>query len=197
VSEIPVLVLASGSRYRRELLSRLGLPFEVIAPEVDEASRPGEPPARLAARLARSKALAVAARSPGSLVIGSDQVADRDGALLGKPGHHAAAVEQLLASAGRTVAFHTALCLVDARAADMSIAQASDITRVVFRPLDRAEIERYVDHEQPFDCAGSFKAEGLGISLFEQIASEDPSALVGLPLIALCHLLRNAGLALP
>jgi septum formation protein len=130
-------------------------------------------------------------------VIGSDQVADRDGALLGKPGHHAAAVEQLLASAGRTVAFHTALCLVDARAADMSIAQASDITRVVFRPLDRAEIERYLHAEQPYDCAGSFKAEGLGITLFEAIDSRDPTALIGLPLIGLAQMLREAGYTLP
>ncbi|MBO9662705.1 Maf family nucleotide pyrophosphatase [Dokdonella sp.] len=189
------LVLASTSRYRRELLSRLGLPFRAVAPEVDEASHPGETPRALACRLAQAKAEAVAARCPGALVIGSDQVAELDGRALGKPGSVAAAEAQLTASAGRSVLFHTALCLVDTRTAAAVPALACDLTRVVFRPLAHAEIARYVAAERPLDCAGSFKAEGLGIGLFERIENEDPTALIGLPLIALARMLRAAGVA--
>jgi septum formation protein len=187
------LVLASTSRYRRELLERLRLPFEAARPEVDEAPRPGESPDRLATRLAVAKAEAVAARYPDAWVIGSDQVADLDGSALGKSGGREAAIAQLRAMSGRAVAFRTAVCLArgDVRWT------AADVTLVRFRQLGDAEIARYVDAEQPFDCAGSFKSEGLGIALFEAIETRDPSALVGLPLIATARLLRQAGFALP
>lgn len=194
--KVPIL-LASTSRYRRELLSRLGLEFHAVAPDVDEAPLPREAPADLAIRLATAKARAVAALQPGTLVIGSDQVADLDGKPLGKPGSAAAAKAQLAASSGRSVLFHTAVCVVDARTQPAQEYRASDLTHVVFRPLDTAEIARYVTVERPLDCAGSFKCEGLGISLFERIDSADPTALVGLPLIALARLLRAAGVTLP
>jgi septum formation protein len=187
------LVLASTSRYRDELLSRLRLPFRTVAPQVDETPLPGEAPRDLACRLARDKALAVAARCPGALVIGSDQVAELDGRPLGKPGTLAAARAQLAASAGRSVLFHTALCLVDARDAAAVTALDCDLTRVVFRALGPEEIARYVAAEQPLDCAGGFKVEGLGIALFERVENEDPTALIGLPLIRLARRLREAG----
>jgi septum formation protein len=189
------LVLASTSRYRRELLARLTLAFRIVAPDVDETRRDGEPPAALADRLALAKAHAVGANCPNALIIGSDQVAELDGRALGKPGSVEVACAQLAASSGRRVTFHTALCLLDTRSGRSGT--AVDITHVVFRHLDAAEIARYVDAERPLDCAGSFKAEGLGISLFERIESSDPTALIGLPLIALAHLLRNAGIRLP
>lgn len=188
------LVLASTSRYRRELLGRLGLPFEVDRPEVDESPLPGEAPAALARRLAEAKARAVAQRHPGAWVIGSDQVADRDGRPLGKPGNRETALAQLLAASGRSLRFHTALCLLQAGGPAHA---AQDLTEVSFRALAREEILRYLDAEQPYDCAGGFKCEGLGIVLFEAIRSEDPTALVGLPLIALSRALRAAGYALP
>jgi septum formation protein len=191
------LLLASTSRYRRELLARLRLPFDVARPEADETPLPGEAPAALAARLAEAKAAAVARLAPDAWVIGSDQVAELDGRPLGKPGGREAAIAQLAAMSGRTVAFHTGVCLLRAGAGDGGPFAASDTTRVRFRHLDAASIERYVDAEQPFDCAGSFKSEGYGIVLFEAIASEDPTALVGLPLIATARLLRQAGFALP
>lgn len=188
-------MLASTSRYRRELLERLGLPFEVARPEVDETALPGESPRDLAVRLAQAKAQAVAAqRSDGAWSLGSDQVADIDGQPLGKPGGRSAAIEQLRAMSGRVVRFHTALCLAHA---DGRLYPECDLTEVHMRQLPDAEIARYVDAEQPFDCAGSFKSEGLGITLFERIDNHDPSALVGLPLIATCRLLRAAGFALP
>jgi septum formation protein len=189
------LVLASTSAYRRELLSRLGAPFRQQSPGVDEAALPGEPPAPLAARLATAKARAVAALNPGAIVIGSDQVADCGGQILGKPGDLGGARRQLRASSGRAVVFHTALCLVDARVAPAREFTAIDTTTVAFRDLGDEEIERYLEREKPFDCAGSFKSEGLGIGLFERIDSQDPTALIGLPLIALCRLLREAGVA--
>jgi len=189
------LVLASTSRYRREVLARLGLAFRSVAPGVDESRRSGEPPAELAARLALAKARAVAVSCPNALVIGSDQVAEFDGRILGKPGTADAARAQLAASSGQRVTFHTALCLLDTRDGRSDI--VVDATHVVFRILRADEIARYVDTEQPLDCAGSFKAEGLGISLFERIESDDPTALIGLPLIALSRLLRHAGLRLP
>jgi len=188
-----MLILASTSVYRRELLQRLRLPFDSVRPDVDETPLPGETPARLAVRLASAKAAAVAARHPGAWVIGSDQVAELDGRPLGKSGGREAAIAQLQAMGGRSVDFHTAVSL---RRDDRELA-ALDLTRVRFRPLQRAEIERYVDAETPYDCAGSFKCEGLGISLFEAIDNHDPTALVGLPLIALSALLRQAGYALP
>lgn len=188
------LVLASTSRYRRELLARLGLPFEVDRPEVDESPRPGEPPAELAVRLAEAKALAVAARHPAAWVIGSDQVAERDGLPLGKPGDRDTALAQLLAASGRSVRFHTAFCLAGPDGRRLA---GLDLTEVRFRPLERDGILRYLDAEQPYDCAGSFKCEGLGIVLFEAIQSRDPTALVGLPLITLSAALREAGFRLP
>lgn len=190
----PPLILGSTSVYRRELLSRLRLPFDCARPDVDETPRAGESPLALATRLALAKAEDVAARQPGAWVIGSDQVAELDGAPLGKPGGREAAIAQLAAMSGRSVVFHTALAL--ARSGQSAL-QAVDRTVVVFRDLHGDEIARYVDAERPFDCAGSFKCEGLGISLFEAIRSDDPTALVGLPLIATARLLRSAGYALP
>lgn len=189
------LVLASTSAYRRALLARLGLPFTVERPEVDETPAPGEAPAALAMRLGRAKARAVATRVGGDAwVIGSDQVAELDGAPLGKPGGPAAAIAQLQRMRGRSVRFHTSLVLAhpDGRSFD-----ACDLTCVRLRALTDAEIARYVEAERPYDCAGSFKSEGLGIVLFEAIDSHDPTALVGLPLIATARLLRAAGFALP
>lgn len=188
------LVLASTSPYRRELLARLGVPFDTARPEVDELARDGESPATLAARLAEEKALAVSARRPGAWVIGSDQVADLDGHALGKPGARDAAIAQLTAMAGRTTRFHTAVALARDGVVEGS---ALDTTRVTLRALDADAIARYVDAETPFDCAGSFKAEGLGISLFASLSTEDPTALVGLPLIATSALLRDAGFNVP
>ncbi|MBU6248441.1 MAG: septum formation protein Maf [Xanthomonadaceae bacterium] len=192
---MPPLVLGSTSRYRAELLRRIHEDFAQDAPGVDECHHPGEAPGDRALRLAIAKAEAVAARHPGALVIGSDQVAELDGTPLDKPGSAERAREQLRRSSGRTVQFHTALCLLDAR--DGTRQQHVDVTRAVFRPLSDPEIERYVAREQPLDCAGSFRCEALGISLFERIETDDPTALVGLPLIALARLLRRAGLALP
>ena len=191
----PRIVLASTSRYRAELLRRLLPDFEQCAPGTDESALPGEAPESRAARLAVAKANAAADGRSGALVIGSDQVAELDGETLDKPGSAANARAQLAASSGRTVHFHTALCLLDTRSGRHQL--HVDHTRTRFRALSAVEIERYVAREQPLDCAGSFKCEGLGISLFERIDSEDPSALVGLPLIALATLLRAAGVAVP
>jgi len=191
----PGLVLASTSPYRRVLLERLGLAFDVARPEVDEAALPGETPHATAVRLAQAKARAVTScRNDGAWVLGSDQVGELAGHALGKPSSAGAAMAQLRAMSGRTVRFHTALCLAHA---DGTAFAACDLTEVRVRVLRDAEIERYLDAEQPFDCAGSFKSEGLGIALFERIDSSDPTALVGLPLIATCGLLRLAGFALP
>ena len=189
----PGLVLASTSRYRRELLARLRLDFDTVRPDVDEAPLVGETPSALALRLAVAKAEAVAALRPDARVIGSDQVADFDGAALGKPGGRDAAIAQLEAMSGREVAFRTAVAVAFAG----HVANALDTTLVRFRDLDRGEIERYVDLEQPWDCAGSFKSEGLGITLFDAIESRDPTALVGLPLVDTVRLLRETGLRLP
>ena len=187
------LVLASTSRYRRELLSRLTAGFRTVAPQVDESPLPKETPAALAVRLAEAKASEVAARASGAIVIGSDQVADLDGRLLGKPGNALHAREQLTACSGRDVVFHTALCVIDGRS--KARFAAIDTTRVRFRTLGPEAIARYLERERPFDCAGSFKAEALGIALFERIESADPTGLIGLPLITLCELLRQAGVA--
>lgn len=188
------LILGSTSPYRRELLARLRLPFECVRPEVDEQPQAGEAPDALARRLARAKARAVASRAAGAWVIGSDQVATLDGRPLGKPGHREAAIAQLAAMSGRSVVFHTAVALA---CHGQPALQAEDRTEVRFRDLGADEIARYVDAEQPFDCAGSFRCEGLGISLFEAIRNDDPTALVGLPLIATARLLRQAGYRLP
>lgn len=185
------LVLGSTSRYRRELLSRLNLPFDVAAPEVDETPQPGEQPAALARRLALAKARAVAQRFPQAVVIGSDQVADLDGEPLGKPGDHANATRQLQRMRGRTVIFQTALAVV-CQAAGFEQEDLAPV-RVRFRDLSDAEIEAYLRAEQPYDCAGSAKSEGLGIALLDAIDSDDPTALVGLPLIRTCRMIRAAG----
>lgn len=191
------VVLASTSRYRRELLARLLRDFAVDAPDVDETPIAGESPLHAAIRLAAAKAHAVATRHPGAIVIGSDQVAELEGRALGKPGSAEAACAQLEACSGKTVRFHTALCVLDTRGGAPVVHAAVDCTQVVFRPLDAATISRYVHVEQPLDCAGSFKAEGLGIALFERIENSDPTALIGLPLIALARALRESGLSLP
>ena len=191
----PRLILASSSPYRRELLSRLQLPFEAIAPNIDETALPGETPDATALRLAREKAAAVAAQAPASLVIGSDQVATLDGLQIGKPGDHAKALAQLQLMRGREVVFHTALCLFDNRQGSPVPVQLQNIqTRVSFRDLPDAELDAYLRIEQPYDCAGSAKNEGLGIALLERIDSSDPTALTGLPMIALTGMLRSAGL---
>ncbi len=191
---MPSLILASSSPYRALLLARLRVNFETASPDVDEAPLAGEFPAALTRRLANLKADAVAGRSPDAWVIGSDQVADLEGRILGKPGSRNNAIEQLTAMSARTIHFHTSVCL---RHSDGRRLQALDITTVRFRVLGADEIARYVDAEQPFDCAGSFKCEGLGISLFKEIQSRDPTALVGLPLIATAGLLRDAGFEVP
>jgi septum formation protein len=188
------LILGSTSPYRRELLARLRLPFEVVRPEVDETPHPGEQPRALAQRLALEKALAVARLHPQAVVIGSDQVADLNGEPLGKPGTHERAVAQLQRMRGHTVVFQTAVAVVciDSGFAEQALAQVN----VQFRHLSDEAIETYLRAEQPYDCAGSAKSEGLGIALLERIDNQDPSALVGLPLIHTCRLLRAAGLPL-
>ena len=191
---VRTLVLGSTSRYRRELLQRLGLPFTVAAPDVDETPLQGEAPRALALRLALAKAHAVAAQHPDAVVIGSDQVADLAGQPLGKPGDHARATAQLQRMRGHTVVFHTAVAVVCHASGFVQTDLAP--VRVRFRELSDAEIERYLRAEQPYDCAGSAKSEGLGISLLEAIDSDDPTALIGLPLIRTCRLLRAAGLVL-
>lgn len=191
----PRLILGSTSRYRAELLRRLRTDFEQSSPGTDETALPGEMPPARALRLAIAKAQAAAADLTDALVIGSDQVAELDGRMLDKPGTIERAHEQLAASSGRTVHFHTALCLLDTRTGQRHT--HVDHTQVHFRVLTGDEIARYVEHEHPLDCAGSFKCEGLGISLFERIDNQDPTALIGLPLIALARLLRQAGMPLP
>jgi len=187
----PQIVLASTSKYRRELLAHLGLPFEVASPGVDEIPRPHEAPEETARRLAEAKARAVAARFPRAMVIGSDQVAVLDGAALGKPGNHANAVRQLRAMRAREVVFHTALCVCNA-------ASGRTETRLVpfyvrFRDYSDAQIEHYLRREQPYDCAGSARCEGLGIALIAEMRGDDPNALIGLPLIALTEMLAAQG----
>lgn len=185
------LILGSTSVYRRELLSRLRLPFTVERPEVDETPHPQEKPADLALRLALAKAQAVSARHPSAVVIGSDQVADLHGEPLGKPGDHARAVIQLQRMRGQTVVFQTAVAVVCQATGFSQVALAP--VRVVFRDLSDEAIEQYLRAETPYDCAGSAKSEGLGIALLERIDNDDPTALVGLPLIRTCELLRAAG----
>ena len=200
LKSLPPLVLASTSIYRRELLTRLQIPFECQAPGVDEMPRAGESAHALVARLALAKARAVAIQRPDAWVIGSDQVAVlldamQQHAILGKPGSVANCIDQLLRCTARTLSFITAVAVVRHR--DASITEFSDTTRVAFRTLDRTSIERYVERESPLDCAGGFKSEGLGITLCESIDSTDPTALIGLPLIRLAGVLRTAGFELP
>lgn len=192
MTDRPPLILASTSRYRRELLERLRLPFTVEAPGVDETAGPGETPPELARRLALAKARAVAQRHPQAVVIGSDQVADLDGAAIGKPGTHAVATEQLLRMSGRRVVFQTALAVVCAATEFESVDLAA--VTVQFRTLSPEEVERYLRLDEPYDCAGSARSESLGVALLEAIHSDDPTALVGLPLIRTAALLRRAGL---
>lgn len=186
------LILASTSPYRRALLERLGLPFSTAAPDVDEHRHPGESPADLVRRLAEAKARAVALNHPDALIIGSDQVACLDDAILGKPGDHQTAITQLERASGRCVLFQTGLCVLDARSD--RVQTLVEPFRVHFRVLSRARIEGYLERERPYDCAGSFKSEGLGIALFERLEGDDPNALIGLPLIRLIPLLEAAGL---
>lgn len=188
------LVLGSTSRYRRELLQRLRVPFDVAAPDVDETPLPSETPSALARRLALAKAQAVAAKFPQAVVIGSDQVADLHGQPLGKPGQHERARAQLQQMRGQTVVFQTALAVVCRETGFVQEDLAA--VRVVFRDLSDAEIETYLLAEQPYDCAGSAKSEGLGIALLERIDNDDPTALIGLPLIRTARMIRAAGVKL-
>ena len=192
-SQSKKLILASTSRYRKELLGRLGLAFETISPEVDEAPLPKETPELMAIRLAQAKALAVSLSNPSAYVIGSDQVVDLNGVAMGKPGDHANAMAQLQKLRGQTVKFHTAICLAHAGSAKtMNV-----ITEVKFRQLEDAVLEAYLLAETPYDCAGSAKSEGLGVCLLEYVRSDDSTALIGLPLITVCTLLRDAGFSIP
>jgi septum formation protein len=186
-----LIVLASTSRHRRGLMERLGVPFVVATPDVDESPRAGEPPVETARRLAAAKARAVAGRHADALVIGSDQVADCGGVALSKPLDRAGAVAQLTAQSGRTIVFHTAVALLDSRSG--TLAEAMVDVASTFRTLDARTIEAYLRRDEPFDCAGAVRSESLGIALFERIESDDPTALIGLPLIALTRLLREAG----
>ncbi|MCW8874601.1 MAG: Maf family nucleotide pyrophosphatase [Gammaproteobacteria bacterium] len=191
----PQIVLASTSPFRRELLSRLCIPFEIVSPAVDESQLPGETPEVMVQRLSEAKARAGAAQFPRALVIGSDQVAVVDDEVLGKPGDHELARAQLQKLSGRTVSFLTGLCLYNAA---NGIAETRLVPfRVRFRTLDEARIERYLQREQPYNCAGSFKSEGLGITLFKAMEGDDPTSLIGLPLITLTGLLAKAGVVLP
>ena len=190
----PPLVLASTSPYRRALLDRLGFAFTIASPDVDESRLPGEPPKDLVRRLAEAKACAVAADHPDALIIGSDQVACIDELVLGKPGSQQRAIEQLMRASGRKVVFYTGLCLLNSATGH---AQACcEPFRVHFRRLSPAQIQGYVDREQPLNCAGSFKSEGLGIALFERLEGDDPNALIGLPLIRLIAMLESEGIDL-
>lgn len=189
------LILASTSPYRRELLHRLGLPFAVASPQTDESRWPGESPEAMALRLSEAKARAVASAHPDALIIGSDQVATVDGLIYGKPGSHERAVDQLRVLSGKTVNFYTGLCLYNTRTGVVEVCGVP--TLVTFRNLTDEEIERYLRREPAYDCAGSARSEGLGIGLLSRIAGDDPNALVGLPLIALCALLRRQGVAVP
>ncbi len=189
----PRIILASSSPYRRTLLARLGLPFETVSPDVDESARAGETPQELVERLAVDKALAVANRSPDTLVIGSDQVAVHDGEIVGKPRDHAHALHQLQQASGTTVTLYTGLAVVHS---DSGRVQSEVVPyRVVFRPLNDEQIERYLAKEQPYDCAGSVKSEGLGIALLERFEGDDPNTLIGLPLIRLVRMLEREGVA--
>lgn len=189
------LVLASTSPYRRELLARLQIPFEAVAPEADETALPGETPAETAERLAEAKARAVAARFPTHLIIGSDQVAHIGEQRFGKPGTRDKAIAQLRAMSGKSIVFHTGLCLLNTATGRMHLRGIP--TEVGFRELADAEITRYLDREDALNCAGSARSEGLGIALMEYMRGDDPNALIGLPLIALADMLRAEGVALP
>ena len=189
------IVLASSSSYRRALIGRLGLDCAIIAPDIDESAQPGEGPVNTATRLAQAKARKVAANRPAALIIGSDQVALLDDTVLGKPGSHEAAVRQLRLMSGKNTVFHTAICLYDAASEEIQCANVP--TTVKMRELSDETIERYLREDQPYDCAGSAKIEALGIALVEKVKSDDPTALIGLPLITLVTMLKRAGISLP
>jgi MAF protein len=193
-ASVPPLILASTSPFRKELLVRLNLPFETAAPDIDESRMDNEPADELVRRLSEAKARAVGATHPG-LIIGSDQVATHGESILGKPGDHATAMQQLRRLSGEHVTFLTGLCLLDSTTGEVQL----DVVpfSVVFRKLDDEQIDRYLRQDQPYNCAGSFKSEGLGITLFERMEGEDPTALIGLPLIRLTGMLANAGIRLP
>jgi MAF protein len=193
-AQTPPIILASTSPFRKELLGRLNLPFATVAPDVDESRLDNEPATDLVGRLSEAKARAVGATHEG-LIIGSDQVATHGETILGKPGDHATAMQQLRQLSGEHVTFLTGLCLLNSVTGEVQL----DVVpfSVVFRRLDDARIDRYLRHEQPYNCAGSFKSEGLGIALFERMEGDDPTALVGLPLIRLTGMLANAGITLP
>lgn len=190
----PQLLLASTSAYRRELLDRLRVPFGVVAPGIDESPHGGETPEATALRLAEDKARAAGATHPGAVIIGSDQVAVLDGTILGKPGTHEAALAQLLACRRRSVVFHTAVCVLGVGGA---VEVVNVPTTVHYRDYSQTQAQRYLEREQPYDCAGSAKIEGLGIVLVERVESTDPTALIGLPLIALVGMLQRAGIPVP
>lgn len=192
---MPPIVLGSTSPFRRQLLEKLGLPFITDAPRTDEKAMRGESAASLVQRLASAKAHDVGARHPNALVIGSDQVACIDGQILGKPGDRETAIKQLTAAAGKSVTFYTGLCLLNMASGREQL--AVETFEVKFRPLNRMQIERYVDREQPFNCAGSFRSEGLGITLFSALHGRDPNTLIGLPLILLVEMLDRQGISLP
>jgi septum formation protein len=190
-----LIILASESAYRKALLERLRLPFSVMAANIDEQVLPGETPEQAAVRLAKAKASYVSGQLPSSIVIGSDQVADLDGQAISKPGSHENAVLQLKQMSGKTITFHTALCIIRGR--DKHHAEINVQTKLTFRQLKDAEIESYLLSEKPYDCAGSAKCEGLGISLLEKIESIDPTAIIGLPLIFVANILRGFGVKVP
>ncbi len=189
------IVLASSSTYRKALIARLGLDCHTAAPDIDEGALPSEAPAATALRLAQAKARKIAEREPAALIIGSDQVAVLDDQTIGKPGTHAAAALQLQAMSGKTVVFHTALCLLNSKTNAVQLVNVPTTMR--FRNLDTGQIERYLQQDQPYDCAGSAKIEALGIALVEQLESSDPTALIGLPLIALVTMLQKEGVQIP
>lgn len=193
ISASSPLILASSSKYRAELLARLRVPFEGMATDVDESALPGESAEALSRRLAAAKAQALAGKFPGRWVLGSDQAAECEGRIFGKPGGHERALQQLLLASGKSLCFHTAVAL----AGNGRLETAADVTTVRFRTLGREALERYLAQEPAYDCAGSFKCEGLGITLFESIEAQDPTALIGLPLIAVSRLLTLAGYSLP
>ena len=189
------IILASSSKYRRELLARLGLPFTTQSPDIDETAQPQECAVSLALRLAEEKALTVANYNPEHLIIASDQTASLNGSILGKPGSHSNAVTQLASCSGQKVTFHTALCVLNSKNKQLQVDCIP--YSVYFRPLSHEQIERYASLEQPYDCAGSFKMEGLGICLFEKLEGDDPNSLIGLPLIRLIDMLSNEGVLIP
>jgi MAF protein len=191
----PTIVLGSTSPFRRELLQRLGLPFSTASPDIDESEKPGESPSELVQRLAREKAQAVAADYPNALVIGSDQVACLNNTIMGKPGARDNAIHQLREASGHCVTFYTGLCLLNTATGEAQV--VCEPFKVHFRELNQETIERYLDAEEPYNCAGSFKSEGLGIALFEKMEGDDPNALIGLPLIRLVSMLRQEGVQVP